>query len=617
MSSPAPSAQRQVLRLLLPYRMPLVIAVVLGTLGAAATLVQPVVIGRVVGRVIRHQSITMPFLLLAGLLVAEGVLAAAQVYALGRVGNRAALDLRRDMVRRLLRAPLAIHIAHQRGDLFSTAVADTSLMGSMFAQSLATLAVSCLMILGAIGFMAYLDLVLTGVIVGCVLVSGVVTFVLSRRLRAATGRTRDQVGEFGAALQRALGAIRTVKISLAETREEQRIGTFADRSFRASMDAAKLAALMVSAMSVGIQASFAAVFTVGAFRLVDGALTTATFAAYLLYLLYLITPLMNFLMGLAQFQQGAASAMRITAVTDSLVSEDELAPGGYDAAAVEVPREDQDAPLLRFSDVSFGYLPAVPVLRDLSFELPRRGLTAIVGPSGSGKSTIFALIERFWPLGAGRIQLDGSDIAMLPLHELRGRIGYVEQDTPVLNGTLRENLLYASPDATGDDLDLAIDLANLRDWVNRLEKGLDTSVGEAGSAVSGGERQRIAIARMLLREPDLLLLDEATSQLDAEAAEALRGAVARIAQRCAVVVIAHQITTAAWADHILVVEHGRIRARGTHEFLLATDDLYRQMAGAPFPAPGSDEAPRIGEAQAHPDHEHANGQFASAARRDR
>lgn len=607
MNVPALGARRQLIQLLRPHRVPLFLAIGLGALSAAATLVQPVVVGAVVGRVVGHHTIAMPFLLLVALLIAEGGLAAAQVYMLGRVGNSAALDLRRTLVRRLLRAPLATHLAYQRGDLFSTAVADTSLMGTLLAQSLATLAVSCLMILGAIALMAYLDLVLTAVIAGCVILSGATAVLLSRRLRQATAQTRDQVGEFGAALQRALGAIKTVKISLAEQREEQRIGAFAHQSFRTSMQAARYAALMVAAMSVGIQASFAAVFTVGAFRLVDGALTTATFAAYLLYLLYLISPLMNLFAGLAQFQQGIASAARVTAVADGLLPEDGAAEG-LNGASRSGSSPDPDKPMLRFSDVTFGYRPKTPVLREVSFAIPRRGLTAIVGPSGSGKSTVFALIERFWSADSGTIELDGTDVSTLSLPALRGRIGYVEQDMPAMDGTVRENLLYASPGGTAAELDEAIDLASLRDWVNRLEDGLDSPVGEAGAAVSGGERQRIAIARMLLRKPDLLLLDEATSQLDGEAVAALRATVTRTAQQCAVILIAHHIATAAWADHILVLDQGRLRAQGSHEFLLASDDLYRRMASSQRdPAPGQDaEWPR-------PDH---IGNLALASKQD-
>jgi ABC-type multidrug transport system fused ATPase/permease subunit len=234
-------------------------------------------------------------------------------------------------------------------------------------------------------------------------------------------------------------------------------------------------------------------------------------------------------------------------------------------------------PVVRFEGVSFGYEPGRPVLRDVTFEVPERGLTALVGPSGAGKSTVFSLIERFYEPGAGRVLLDGVDVRELPLNDLRGRIGYVQQDSPVMAGTLRENLLYASPGATEEELREAIGLANLKEFVERLPKGLDTEVGDGGVMLSGGERQRVAIARMLLLKPRLLLLDEVTSQLDARNERALRDAVLAVSRQRAVVAIAHRLSTVVDAARIVVLEGGRVRAVGSHAELLGSDDLYREL----------------------------------------
>jgi ABC-type multidrug transport system fused ATPase/permease subunit len=601
------------------------VALAIGVLGTAATLLQPYVVGRVVGRIVSHHAMLGPFLLLVGLLAAEGVLATAQVYLLGRAGNSVVLDVRGSLTRRLLRAPIATHLERQRGDVFATMVGDTSLMGNMLAQSFATLVVSVLTVIGAIAFMAYINLLLTGVIFVCVVCGAAASVVLAHRLRRATRQSRNRVGEFGSALQRALSAVRTVKISRAEAYEERRIGAYALKSFKASMHATRLTALMASVMNVGIQASFVVVFTVGAFLLADGTLTTANFSAYLLYLLYLIAPLTSLATGVAQFQQGAASALRVTGLLDSIGAEGDAAQdrpatsreqaagrAGPVAAGAAGPVAARPAgtasgalpaSLLRFSDVTFGYLPGRPVLHGLSFDIPHRGLTAIVGPSGAGKSTVFSLIERFWDVNSGAITLDGTDIRTMPLSELRCRIGYVEQDAPAMGGSLRENLLYACPDASQAELDEVIDLASLRGWVTGLPEGLNTQLGEGGAAISGGERQRIAIARMMLARPDLLLLDEATSQLDAESSAVLHAAVARIAVRCAVITIAHQAGPAAAADRVLVLERGTLRAQGTHDVLLATDELYRRFVHArsfQLAAAGFDAAPGPGRAEGQP-----------------
>jgi ABC-type multidrug transport system fused ATPase/permease subunit len=250
-----------------------------------------------------------------------------------------------------------------------------------------------------------------------------------------------------------------------------------------------------------------------------------------------------------------------------------------------------------FTAVCFRYRDDAPLVHhQVTFNAPPGGLTALVGPSGAGKTTVFALLERFYDPESGTITLDGCDLADWPLAKLRSTIGYVEQDAPILAGTLRNNLRYAAPWATDDEIRAALVRTQLTGLLQRVPDGLDTVIGHRGTTLSGGERQRIAIARALLREPRLLLLDEATSQLDAVNEMALRKTIIDIAETTTVLVIAHRLSTVISARQILVMVSGQILATGTHAELLASNDLYRKLAATQFLVPDYPNA-TIGDLQ--------------------
>jgi len=236
-----------------------------------------------------------------------------------------------------------------------------------------------------------------------------------------------------------------------------------------------------------------------------------------------------------------------------------------------------------FEQVRFRYRPELPeVHHGVSFAIPPRGMTAFVGPSGAGKTTVFSLIERFYEPQAGRVLLDGADVRDWPITALRAAIGYVEQDAPVLSGTLAENLLLGAPEAAGEEIAEMLRITRLAGLVARLPEGLETAVGHRGTRLSGGERQRVAIGRALLRRPRLLLLDEATSQLDALNEAALRETVAETALMTTVLVVAHRLSTVTMADRIIVMDAGQVKAVGTHAELVAGDPLYAELAATQF-----------------------------------
>jgi ABC-type multidrug transport system fused ATPase/permease subunit len=274
-----------------------------------------------------------------------------------------------------------------------------------------------------------------------------------------------------------------------------------------------------------------------------------------------------------QLQMGLAALERIHEVLDLPLEPD---------APVPAPRPVDAAPAIEFDGVDFSYGDGPPVLRQVSFAVPVGTRTALVGPSGAGKSSVLALVERFYEVDAGAVRVDGVDVRRLPREVLRGRLGYVEQEAPVLAGTLRANLLLTVPAATDTELLAVLDAVNLGDLVARTPDGLDAQVGEGGVLLSGGERQRLAIARTLLASPPILLLDEPTSNLDARNEAALRAAIDAVSADRTMIIVAHRLSTVVDADQIVVVDGGRVVAVGRHADLLDTSPLYRELATHQF-----------------------------------
>lgn len=559
------------------HRRLLVAGVLLGILGVACTLIQPLVIGDLIEAAGLGEAIAGIIALLAVLFVADAALSAAQAYLIGRAGENIVRDSRTFLTGRVLRADLAGFQRERQGDVHTRLVADTSLVKIALSHSLAQLIINGLLVVGGIALMVYIDIWLLLITLACLGTASTVSIWLARRLRVVAVENRTHTGEFGADLQRVLGALTTVKASRAEGREQLRLGALADRARRSGIRTSAYNALLSPTMNVGLQVSLAAVVGAGMARVATGSISLADLTTFVMYLFYLVSPLVMFFLSIGQFQQGRAAIQRV----DELANlEQEEPPGaGPTAPAATARRPESDPPAVEFRSVRFGYGERTD-LQDVSFTVPARGLTAVVGPSGAGKTTLFQLIERFYRPEHGSVLLGGQDIAGLPLEAVRGRVGYVQQDTTAMRGTVRENLVYANPQATEAELAEAVEQAGLTEVIARLPEGIDTELGDQGSGLSGGQRQRLCIARALLQKPAVMLFDEATSNLDSDSEAVFRRTLQNVSRHCAVIAIAHRISSVLDADRILVLEGGRVRATGRHHELMAEDELYRRLAGA-------------------------------------
>ena len=573
-----PPARRASLRVMFGYIRPHLPALLGGGLLSLATgatgLLLPLIVRELIGDLSRHHGLSGPITAMCGLMLADAALGAAGGYVLLRVADSVVLSTRRNLASQLLRITVGAFDASEPGDLMARATADTTLLRGVVATAVVPGITGLLTGLAALVLMGLVDDVLLGVTAAVMAVIVVVQSLVLPRIGRATREMQQAVGKIAAALERMFGAFRTVKASGAEAREAERVQDAAAAAWRAALRSDFWQAVVGNSSQLAAQFAFLAVLATGAAQVAAEAISVGTLVAFLMYILFLTGPIGQVVTAAAQYQAGAAA---VTRIEEALRLPAEPAgpassrPGRGGPASVE------------FADVRFSYRGTGPqVHQGVSFVIPAGGMTAFVGPSGAGKTTVFSLIERFYEADAGLVLVDGSDVTQWPLADLRSAIGYVEQDAPVLSGTLRENLAFGAPEATEAELAEVLRVTRLDGMTRRLPDGLETLVGHRGMRLSGGERQRVAIARALLRRPRLLLLDEATSQLDAINEAALRETIADVSQLITVVVVAHRLSTVTMADQIVVMESGRVQATGTHAELVASSPLYAELAATQF-----------------------------------
>lgn len=570
---------------LLPYltahKKSLIIAVILSTFGAGVSLAQPLVVGQLITAVQNQKPTTLLVLALMGVVLGSATSDGLMRYLLAKAGEGIVRTARVSLAAKLLRLPIVEYDRRRTGDLVSRTSSDTTLLRAVLTQGLIDLAGGVLVFVGAVIAMAFIDPLLLGLTVVMLGIAiGAIT-VTSRRIRAATTKAQERVGDMSAAVERALSAVRTIRAARAENRETGQVESAADQAYTQGVKIAKISSAIAPIGALSMNSAFIVVLGVGGYRVASGATTVASLVSFILLMFLLMRPIFTAVGAISSVQSALGALARIQEILNLPTEEAD----GHEFAS----RKARNKTAIEFKKVSFGYAPAPAteeqpageereVLSQVSFKIQRGTRVALVGPSGAGKSTIFSLIERFYEPTSGEILLDGQKVSDISREALRAQIGYVEQDAPVLAGSIRENLLIGRPDATEDQLRKVLEEVNLTDVLDRDPRGFDAEVGEKGIMLSGGERQRLAIARTLLAAPPILLLDESTSSLDGLNEKRLKDAIDTVAKNRTMFVIAHRLATVIDSDLIVVLKDGQVIGTGTHKELLKSTPLYKQLA---------------------------------------
>jgi len=510
----------------------------------------------------------------------QALLNYVQTYYLSAVGERVVAGLRRELFGRLLQMPPGFFAERRTGELTSRLTTDIGLLQGVLSHQIAEFSRQILALVGGIVLLTLMQpqLTLTALAVVPLVVGTALYF--GRRLRRMTTSVQDKVADATAVADEAFSQIRTVQSFVQEPAERQRYGDRITESVRAALTRARIRGVFFGVLTFSTFVGIVFVLWQGGVQVLEGSLTPGELVQFLLYTITIAAAIGALASFFSSYQEAVGAAERVFEILEMDASiADPPSP---------VPLTSPVRGRVDFEGVSFRYQddPSRPwILEDINLACTPGEVVALVGPSGAGKTTLVSLLPRFWDADRGSVQLDGIDVRSLRLADLRGSIAIVPQDPALFSGTIRENIAYARPGASIEEVEAAAVAAHAHEFIVRLSHGYDTLVGERGVKLSGGQRQRVAIARAILKNPAVLILDEATSNLDTESERLIEDALGRLLVGRTTLIIAHRLSTVRRADRLVVMDHGQIVEEGTHGDLLELGGLYARLYQRQFRSP--------------------------------
>ncbi|HXR65971.1 MAG TPA: ABC transporter ATP-binding protein [Ktedonobacteraceae bacterium] len=570
------AATRRLFSYLRPFWLPMLLAALCLLFASGTNLIFPWVIQRLLDSVfLRHDQglLNQIALLLLVVFFLSMLFGFGQNYLTSYVSERLVADLRKQIHTHLQGLSLAFFNTRRVGETMSRVTTDVTRVQTGLTTNILGLAQQVVTLVGAVAIIAVLDWRLTLLIVLIVPLVLLLALFFGRRFRGYSKAVQEELGAVSTLLEETLSSRRVVKAFAREPYEIARFDSGVEKAFSMSMHLTRARAIFIPMMSFLAFVAVVVVIWFGGTEVLAGHLTPGQLVSFVIYMVLIAGPVAQLGTFYSQTQEALGAAERIFELLDA-------PPERADASeAVKLPSL---AGQIVFDHVSFGYTPDILVLSDLSLTLPAGKTVALVGPSGAGKTTITGLIPRLYEPDSGHIFIDGYDLCDVNIRSLREQIALVPQEPTLFGGTIRENIAYGRLDATQAEVEAAAVAANAAEFIAHLPQGYETLVGERGVKLSAGQRQRIAIARAVLRDPRILILDEATASLDNESEALVQDALHRLTRQRTTLVIAHRLTTVEDADQILVLDQHRIIEQGRHAELLARGGLYARLYNRQF-----------------------------------
>ena len=554
-----------------PYVGWIVAAIICMALVATATAASAWLMKPVINDVFFAKNETLLWIIAAAVFITfaiKGLANYGQSVLMSYVGQRIITDTQHRLYAHLTRMELGFFHDNPTGNLISRFTIDINMMRAAVSNALTGLGKDFLSLIGLVGVMFWQDWQL-GLIAFVVFPVAVIPIArLGKRMRKVTVNTQEEMGQFTTLLEQTFQGARVVKSYGMEEYEKSRVRAIAERVFLLVFKAARVRSLASPIMESLGGVAITLVITYGGFRVIHDNMDPGSFFSFITALLLAYEPMKRLANLNATLQEGLAGAQRLFQLLDREPTIQEKP----DAKALAIIGGG-----IKLEDVHFSYVTGQAALTDMSFDVPAGKTVALVGPSGAGKSTILNLIPRFYDVDNGRIAIDGTDVQDVTFESLRGAMALVSQEITLFDDTIRANIAYGRPDASEDEIIKAAKNAAAHDFIMEMPVGYDTYVGERGTKVSGGQRQRLAIARAMLKNAPILLLDEATSALDTESERHVQSALTELMHGRTTLVIAHRLSTVMDADLIHVINQGKLVESGSHTELIAQDGIYARL----------------------------------------